>query len=115
METLASYLFRYDRKAYILESQREFLLKTIAEHEASFDPLHMRDFIDVYLAQMEEERRQEAGDKDRKDNNAPMYSKADLCMMLMDFFHAGTETSSTTLKWVLLYMTRHQDWQEKCR
>ena len=31
---------------------------------------------------------------------------------LVDFFLAGTETSSTTLKWCLLFLTRHQDHQE---
>ena len=42
----------YDRIAYIYSSQRDFFLKTIDEHEASYDPHHMRDFIDVYLRQV---------------------------------------------------------------
>lgn len=41
----------YSAKAHILDSQRAFLLKTVEEHESTFDPNHMRDFIDVYLSQ----------------------------------------------------------------
>ena len=39
----------------------------------------------------------------------------DLTMNLFDFLIAGTETSSTTLKWVVLYLTLHQEVQDRCR
>jgi len=34
---------------------------------------------------------------------------------MMDFFGAGTETSSNTLKWIVLYLTLYQDVQDRCR
>ena len=39
----------------------------------------------------------------------------DLAINLFDFLLAGTETSSTTLKWVVLYLTLHQEVQDRCR
>ena len=42
-------------------------------------------------------------------------NKDDLAISLFDFLFAGTETSSTTLKWVLLFLTLHQEVQERCR
>lgn len=39
----------------------------------------------------------------------------DLVISLLDFLLAGTETSSTTLKWLVLYLTLHQKVQDRCR
>ena len=39
----------------------------------------------------------------------------DLTMCLSDFLMTGTETSSTTLKWVVLYLTLQQEVQDRCR
>ena len=36
-------------------------------------------------------------------------------MCLFDFLLTGTETSSTTLKWLVLYLTLHQEVQDRCR
>ena len=59
-----------------------------------------RDFIDVYLTAMEEDEG---------------LNKDDLAINLFDFLLAGTETSSTTLKWLVLYLTLHQEVQDRCR
>ena len=42
-------------------------------------------------------------------------NKDDLAISLYDFLLAGTETSSTTLKWLVLYLTLHQEVQARCR
>ena len=39
----------------------------------------------------------------------------DLAISLFDFLLAGTETSPTTLKWLVLYLTIHQEVQARCR
>ena len=39
----------------------------------------------------------------------------DLAINLFDFLLAGTETSSTTLKWMVLYLTLQQEVQDRCR
>ena len=77
-----------------------FLSEQINQHKATLDPENPRDFIDVYLAAMEDDEG---------------LNTDDLAINLFDFLLAGTETSSTTLKWVVLYLTLHQEVQDRCR
>ena len=67
------------------------------------DTEHPRDFIDVYLHAIE------------NDIDGSEFTKEDLATSMLDFLHAGTETSSTTLKWIVLYLTIYPDVQERCR
>ena len=39
----------------------------------------------------------------------------DLTCCLADFLVAGTETTANTLKWMVLYLTLHQEVQDRCR
>ena len=102
MVRLLPNLTGYTERAGILDAQREYMLKIIDQHIDTFDPEHIRDFIDVYLLQMRV-------DKEKK------FTRGDLCSMMLDFFHAGTETTSTTLSWTLLHLTSNQKVQGKCR
>ena len=85
----------------IYKVQRDYVLKQIEQHENSFDEETPRDYIDVYLTEM---------NKNEADSN---FTKIDLAVSMLDFLHAGTETSSTTLKWILLYLSLYQDVQDK--
>ena len=67
--------------------------RDISDHE----PENPKDFIDVYLTEIT-----------WKDFN--IY---ELIACVQDFFTAGTETSSTTMKWIIQYLTLHQDVQER--
>ena len=102
MVKLLPNLTGYAQRAGILDDQREYMLKIIDQHMVTFDPEHLRDIIDVYLLQM------------RKDMENK-FTRGDLCSMMLDFFHAGTETTSTTLSWTLLHLTSNQKVQGKCR
>ena len=88
----------YAEMVNILNMQKNYITKTIDEHESTLELEHPRDFVDIYLSEM------------KNDEN---FSKHDLVLNLMDFLQAGTETSSTTLKWVVLYLTVYQDVQDK--
>ncbi|XP_078597942.1 cytochrome P450 2U1-like [Branchiostoma floridae x Branchiostoma japonicum] len=79
------------------------ILEQIQEHEATFDPNDIRDLIDAFL--LEKRRRQE-------DENTTFTEQQNI-LVVMDLFLAGTETTSTTLRWALLYMILHPDMQEK--
>ena len=46
----------YNERAYITETQREFMLRMIEEHKKTFDPEDLRDFIDVYLLQIKNDK-----------------------------------------------------------
>ena len=72
----------------------------IKRHQDTLDESCPRDYIDMYLIGM-------------TTNKA--LTLEDLAVSLGDMFVAGTETSSTTLKWILLYLCLHPDVQTKCR
>ena len=91
----------YNRRLALLDSLRELYTSTIEEHEKDLQEDNPRDLIDVYLTQM-------------KISSDPEFSKEQLKMILFDLFGAGSDTSSSTLCWALLYLTLYQDVQEKC-
>ena len=72
----------------------------VIQHQTEFDPNNLKDFIDVYLSQIE-------------NISGEDFNVMDLTICISDFFLAGTETSSTTLKWILLFLTLHQDVQDR--
>ena len=61
-----------------------------------------RDFIDVYLTQMKVE-------------NIDSFNDEQLVLVCLDLFEAGSETTSTTLLWSVLYMAINPEIQEKCQ
>ncbi|XP_020376054.1 cytochrome P450 2J2-like [Rhincodon typus] len=77
----------------------------IQQHKDSLDGEEIRDFIDAYLLEMEKER------------NFPGSCLLDgnLLYNTYDLFLAGTETTTTTLRWAFLYMMAYPDIQEKCQ
>ena len=91
----------YDENVKLYKVQRAFVLKQIEQHENSFDEANPRDYIDVYLTEM---------NKNEADGN---FTKIDLATSMVEFLGAGTEIYSTTLKWILLYLTLYQDVQDK--
>lgn len=93
----------YEENVKIFNIQKGYIFKQIEEHEKTRDPEHPRDFIDVYLHAIE------------NDIDGSEFTKEDLATSMLDFLHAGTETSSTTLKWIVLYLTIYPDVQERCR
>ncbi|XP_035686681.1 cytochrome P450 2U1-like [Branchiostoma floridae] len=75
----------------------------IKEHEDTFDPKDIRDFIDAFL--LESKKRQ--GDENST------FTEQEHAAIVYQLFVAGTDTTSTTLRWALLYMILHPDIQEK--
>ncbi|MEE6460478.1 hypothetical protein FKM82_000983 [Ascaphus truei] len=81
-----------------------FLKRIIAEHEATLNPESPRDFIDMYLLHIEEEKKGQAGSS---------FNTEYLFYIIGDLFIAGTDTTTNTLLWSLLYMCLHPNIQEK--
>ena len=44
----------------------------------------------------------------------PNFDMESLELTCLDLFKAGAETSSTTLLWIILFLTRYQEVQERC-
>ncbi|XP_053559500.1 cytochrome P450 2U1 [Bombina bombina] len=81
-----------------------FLKRIIEEHKKSLNPENPRDFIDMYLLHIEEEEKNQAESSFNTDY---------LFYIIGDLFIAGTDTTTNTLVWSLLYMCHHTDVQEK--
>ncbi|XP_043922157.1 cytochrome P450 2D6-like [Protopterus annectens] len=87
----------------IQRKMEEFLLVFIKQHKETFDPSEKRDFIDAFLAEMEKV----------KDDPDTSFTEGNLMLTTLDLFFAGTETTSTTLRWGLLFMILNPDMQCK--
>ncbi|XP_036376777.1 cytochrome P450 2J2-like [Megalops cyprinoides] len=85
------------------ETVINFVKLKIKEHRDDWDPSTPRDYIDCFLSEME---------KVENDIDAG-FNEENLSICTLDLFVAGTETTSTTLYWALLYMIKYPDVQEK--
>ncbi|XP_072029611.1 cytochrome P450 2J4-like [Amphiura filiformis] len=76
----------------------------IKEHRQKFDKDNMHDIIDVFLNEIE------LAEKEQGDRVDYIHLKS-LTATASFLFLAGTETSSTTLRWALLYITKYPEIQ----
>ncbi|KAM9357664.1 cytochrome P450 2J2-like [Symphorus nematophorus] len=86
----------------LVQNTFDFIEAKIKEHRESFNPSSPRDYIDCFLAEMGE----------KEDEDSGFYIK-NLSVCAADLFVAGTETTTTTLHWGLLYMIYYPHIQEK--
>ena len=78
----------------------------IEEHEATIDPTEPRDFIDKVLIEMH-------STTDPASSFYEEQGRLSLVSTLLDLFIAGSETTSTTLTWAMLFMVREPAIQAK--
>ncbi|XP_032040657.1 cytochrome P450 2K6-like [Aythya fuligula] len=97
--------FLKDRKAF-LENVKEvnaFIKVTFIEHLKVLDRNDQRSFIDAFLVRQQEEN--------GKDN--VFFDNENLTEVVRNLFAAGTDTTSTTLRWGLLLMMKYPEIQKK--
>ncbi|XP_073442748.1 cytochrome P450 2D15-like isoform X1 [Dendrobates tinctorius] len=80
-----------------------FLKEMIVEHQKTWDPSYTRDFIDAYLVEM----------KKVKEDGSTSFHEGNLLMTTYDLFSVGTETTSSTMRWAVLFMLLYPDVQSK--
>ncbi|XP_006879802.1 PREDICTED: cytochrome P450 2J2-like [Elephantulus edwardii] len=85
------------------EKLKLFVSREIESHKKDWNPDEPRDFIDAYLTEMTK----------HTDNTTSSFHEESLVCSTLDLFFAGTETTSTTLRWALLYMAMNPGIQEK--
>ncbi|KAJ7993349.1 hypothetical protein DPEC_G00271500 [Dallia pectoralis] len=80
-----------------------FLRTEIEEHMKDWNSSDPRDYIDCYLSEIEK----------TKDDISGTFDVENLAMCTLDLFVAGSETTSTTLRWGFVYMSKYPEIQEK--
>ncbi|XP_052093364.1 cytochrome P450 2C20-like [Mytilus californianus] len=89
----------FKNKAILEQAVKE----EIEEHKQTLDENDARDFIDAFL--LEEMKHKEEEGTDFEDDQ--------LQFTILDLFAAGTETTSTTITWAVLFLMQNMDIQEK--
>ncbi|XP_075814469.1 cytochrome P450 2B1-like [Microtus pennsylvanicus] len=86
-----------------LQEILDYIGHNVEKHRTTLDPSNPRDFIDTYLIRMEKE----------KSNQHTEFHHQNLMISVLSLFFAGTETSSTTLRYGFLLMLKYPHVAEK--
>ncbi|NWI93343.1 CP2J2 protein, partial [Pitta sordida] len=80
---------------------KSFMEEQINKHKEDWNPSESRDYIDSYLQEI------------AKDKDSDTFQEEHLVACALDLLFAGTETTSSTLRWALLFMAVHPDIQAR--
>ncbi|XP_059197067.1 cytochrome P450 2J6-like [Centropristis striata] len=80
----------------------DFIGQEVKSHKKDLDPSNPRDYIDAFIIEMENNKESDLG-----------FTENNLALCSLDLFLAGTETTSTTLLWALVYLIKNPDIKEK--
>ncbi|KAL4618188.1 cytochrome P450 2U1 [Arapaima gigas] len=94
------------KEVRIVESRMTgFLKKIIAQHKSTLDPSNPRDLIDMYLTEMAQHQKTAGAGENG-------FTEDYLFYIIGDLFIAGTDTTTNTVLWILLYMSLYPDVQD---
>ncbi|XP_002731713.1 cytochrome P450 2U1-like [Saccoglossus kowalevskii] len=94
----------YKEIVICMEQIFAFVKKKIEEHRQTFDPNDIRDFIDMYIQEVE---------SSKLSGSSLSLDDLDMEAAIKDFFFAGIETTSIGLTWAFMYMVRYPEIQKR--
>ncbi|NWR40743.1 CP2J2 protein, partial [Tachuris rubrigastra] len=80
---------------------KSYMQEQINKHKEDWNPLEIRDYIDSYLQEI------------AKDKGSDTFGEEHLIICLLDLMFAGTETTSSTLRWAVLFMASYPEIQAR--
>ncbi|XP_034386513.1 cytochrome P450 2J6-like [Cyclopterus lumpus] len=80
----------------------DFISQEVKSHKKDLDHSDPRDYIDAFIIEMENHHESDLG-----------FTEANLALCSLDLFLAGSETTSTTLLWALVFLIKSPDIQDK--
>ncbi|KAM5297667.1 cytochrome P450 2B11-like isoform 1-T1 [Glossophaga mutica] len=86
-----------------LQEVKDFIGHSVEKHRETLDPSAPRDFIDAYLLRMDKE----------KSSPESEFHQQNLMNTILSLFFAGTETTSTTLRYGFLLLLKYPHITEK--
>ncbi|XP_068100631.1 cytochrome P450 2K1-like [Hyperolius riggenbachi] len=84
---------------------KKIFINSIKHRKQEFDVNDISGYIDAYLLKQEKDQESSKADKYFNDEN--------LVHSILDLFAAGTDTTSTTLRWAILLMMKYPEIQKK--
>ncbi|KAI7815650.1 cytochrome p450 [Rhyzopertha dominica] len=92
----------YTQTIHTLKRLWDFIEETISEHRRTVSSAHARDLIDAFLLKME-----------AKSPANATFTDDQLISLCLDMMMAGSETTSTTLSYCVIYMLQYPDVQKR--
>jgi cytochrome P450 len=91
----------------LFQSLNSWYREEYAEHEKDWDPDNFRDYLDVYIA----ERKNANTENDTESSFYGDMGMGDynFVVSMFDLFLAGSESTSTTLTWAILFMLHNPE------
>ncbi|XP_012675814.2 cytochrome P450 2A10-like [Clupea harengus] len=85
-----------------IEELRAFITERIHQHKETLDPDNPRDYIDCFLIRLNQMKEQPASE----------FTYDNMIATVLNLFMAGTESTSTTIRYAFMLLIKHPDIQE---
>ncbi|XP_071114114.1 cytochrome P450 2B4-like [Haliotis cracherodii] len=105
LQYLPGDIFKFNKVLSNVDFVQKFIRNTVQRHIENLDTLHVRDFVDAYLKEMQEEA----------DDPETTLNYDQLVKVIGDLFVGGTETTSTTIRWAIIFLVRNPEVQQRMR
>ena len=92
----------YKKMMSNIDLNYEWLENQINKHRETFDPEHVRDFVDLYLV-----------NESSTDNE--VFCPDQLRRIILDMFIGGTDSTANSLRWLVLRMILFPELQRRCQ